>query len=140
MKAKRAIAVALAVVTIGAVAVVADALFFLRPVAAEAGWRTALAIPVPALQRQAIRALRKHATRAAAIALVEFINERSRAGDLELAVGATETLCVLSGRSFNSWFTNCSAGRDWAKHAGDAWPDVLERINAWRTAAFGKAS
>jgi hypothetical protein len=138
MKAKRAIAVALAVVTMGAAVVVADALFFLRPVAAELGWRTALAIPVPALQRQAIRALKKHATRGAAIALVEFIDERSRAGDLELAVGAAETLCVLSGRSFGSWFADCSAGRNWAKHAGEAWPDVLERINAWRAGALGR--
>ena len=49
---------------------------------------------------------------------------------------ATETLCVLTGRSFNSWFSNCSAGRNWAKHAGEAWPDVLERINAWQASTL----
>ena len=136
MKAKRAVTVALAVVIAGAAAAAADALFYLRPVVAESGWRIALAVPFPALQREAIGALRKHPTRGAATALVDFINERSRAGDLEPAVRAAETLCVLSGRSFGSWFANCNAGRDWAKQAGEAWPDVLERINAWRASAL----
>lgn len=140
MKAKRAVAVALTVVATGAAVAAADALFHLRPVAAELWWRTALAAPVPALQREAIVALKKHATRGTAIALVDFINARSRAGDLEPAVRAAETLCVLSGRSFGSWFANCRAGRDWAKHAGDAWPEVLERINAWRAGALREPS
>ena len=136
MKAKRAVVVAIAVVVSVATLAVADALFYLRPIAAEMAWRTALAVPTPAVQAKAIGALRKHATRESAIALVEFINARSRAGDLEPAVRATETLCVLTGRSFNSWFSNCSAGRNWAKHAGEAWPDVLERINAWQASTL----
>ena len=117
----------------------ADALFHLRPMLAEAMWRAALASPIPPLQHEAIRALRQHATRGAAVSLVAFINARSRSGDLEPAVRATETLCLLSGRSFGASFQQCRAGRAWAKAAADEWPEVLERINAWAASAFGPA-
>jgi hypothetical protein len=138
MKAKRVVGFALAIVAAAAVLVGADALLFLRPVIAECWWRAALAAPVPELQRAAIRGLRSHATREAALALADFVDARSREGDVELAVRAAETLCLLSGRSFGSWFANCSAGRDWPKHAGDRWPEVVEQINAWRASAFGE--
>jgi len=138
MKPKRAVVGVLAIA--GAVAGLAllDAFFYLRPIVAESCWRAALATPIEPLQYEAIRALRKHPTGDAALALVEFINAKSRTGDLEPAVRAAETLCALSGRSFGGWFANCSAGRDWARHA-EQWPDMLERINAWAGAALRQA-
>ncbi len=136
MKQKRAAFAALSIVAAGAVLAAADALFHLRPIAAEMWWRAALASPLPALQQQATEALKKHATRDAALALVEFLNAKTRSGDLAAALRAAETLCTLSGRSFGASLQQCRAGRAWARIANEEWPEVLERINAWSAGAL----
>ena len=106
-------------------AVVADLLFHLRPIAAEKLWLGALRFGTTPLQEEATFRLRKYPTRAAAAALVSFIHAKSRAGDLKLAAGATETLSILTGRSFGTPF----------KEEGQ-WPEVLRQIDAWAERAL----
>jgi len=106
-------------------AVVADLLFHLRPIAAEKFWLAGLSFGTTPLQQAATFRLRNYPTRATAVALVAFIHAKSRAGDLKLAARATETLSVLTGRSFGTPL----------KEEGQ-WPEVLRQIDLWAERAL----
>ena len=115
----------------------ADLLFHLRPLAAEQFWRAGLISGLTPLQEQAAFRLRNYPTRGTAAALVVYINARARAGDFQLASRAAETLCVLSGRSFGTSFTEHAKGHFWRSPEQSQWPDVLAEINQWAERALG---
>ena len=122
---KRAAIVALAVAsTIGA-AVIADALFHLRPVAAEKFWIGGLHFGTASLREEATFRLRNYPTRGAAMALVSHIRARVGAGDFRSAARATETLGILAGRS-------------WKSLEPGQWPDVLAQIDQWAERHLGE--
>jgi len=157
LKVAGAAALVLAVATgLGAAA---DQLFHLRPIAAEKFWIAGLVSNIAPVQEAAIRRLRDYPTRHAAVSLVIFINVKNlhrlpdpgrtetaeerarrlakRAYDLKLAERATETLCLLSGRSFGTDFRPDPRSHFWGRLAEDRWPGVLEEINLWAARALG---
>jgi len=157
LKAAGVAALVMAVATV--LGAVADQLYHLRPIVAEKFWIAGLASNIAPVQEAAIRRLREHPTRGAAIALVVFINARNlhrapgpgqvesteersmrlavRARDLKLAERATETLCLLSGHSFGTEFRKDERGHFRGSLAEDRWPGVLEEINLWAARALG---
>ena len=138
---------------------VVDQLFHLRPIVAEKFWIAGLASGIAPVQEAAIRRLRDHPTRHAAVSLVLFINFKNlhrapdpgrtetaeeknkrlgaRARDLKLAERATETLCLLTGRSFGTDFRKDSRGHFSGSLAEEQWPAVLGEINLWAARALG---
>ena len=126
---KRAGVTALVIAAVAIGAVVADLLFHLRPVAAEKFWLAGLSFGTKALQEEATFRLRKYPTRATAAALVAFIHARSRAGDLKLAARATETLSILTGRSFGVPLKDPARGHAWSRPEEVQWPEVLNQID-----------
>jgi hypothetical protein len=110
------------------------------------------------VQRAAIRALRAHPTKHAALALVAFINLKNlqqvpdpkkpespedraarkerRLRDLELAERATETLCLLSGQSFGTYFKVERYGHSWGSLSEAKWPEVLLSVDRWALETF----
>ena len=135
-KGRRAgIAALLVVAAIGAAAL-ADSVFYLRPIVAEKFWIAGLTLGVSPLQEEAIFRLRNHPTRGAAVALVSYIGRKSRSGDLKLAARATETLCILSGRTFGT--ESRQQGRQsWCAPSAEEWPDVLAQVEQWSERTFG---
>ncbi len=145
----------------GAVVLVASSIsvFKLAPIAAEKLLIAALFSKVPPVQRVAIRALRDHPTKHAAIALVAFINLKNlqempdpkkpdtpedqarrrerRVRDLALAERATETLCLLTGQSLGTYFKREASGYSWGSLSEDKWPTVLRQVDAWALQTFG---
>ena len=126
----------LAAATLGS-ALLADMLFFLRPIAAEKLWIAALSSGVTPLQEQAVFRLRNYPTRGAAVALVAHIRAGSRSGDFKRAARAIETLCILSGRSFGATFVQHSRTHSCGLPAESEVPDVLAQIDHWAERAFG---
>ncbi len=133
--------------------------FKLTTVAAEKLLIVALFSRVPPVQRVAIRALRNYPTKHAAVSLVVFINlknlqevpdpkkpetpedkarrRQQRVRDLELAERATETLCLLTGQSFETYFKREPYGYSWGSLSEDKWPTVLWNIDTWALDSFG---
>ncbi len=136
--------------------------FRLTTVVAEKALIVALFSRVPPVQRVAIRALRGYPTKHVAIALVAFINLKNlqempdpkkpdtpedqarrraqRVRDLELAERATETLCLLSGQSFGTYFKRERYGHSWGRLSEDKWPTVLGSVDRWALETFGPGS
>lgn len=132
--------------------------FRLAPVVVEKVLIVALFSRVPPVQRAAIRALRSHPTKHAALALVAFINLKNlqqvpdpkkpestedraarkerRLRDLALAERATETLCLLSGQSFGTYFKVERYGHSWGSLSEDKWPGVLLSVDRWALETF----
>lgn len=133
---KRAGVTVLVIAGLALGAVVADLLFHLRPIAAEKFWLAGLSFGTMPLQDEATFRLRKYPTRAAAAALVAFIHAKSRAGDLKLAARATETLCILTGRSFGTQFKEHARGHFWSRPEEGQWPEVLKQIDLWAERAL----
>jgi len=117
--------------------VVADLLFHLGPVAAEKFWLVGLSFGVTPLQEEATFRLRSYPTRSSAAELVAYIHAKSRAGDFKLAARATETLCILSGRSFGTAFAERTHGHFWRSPEDAQWPEVLKQIDLWSERALG---
>jgi hypothetical protein len=133
--------------------------FKVTPVVAEKMLVAALFSRVPPVQQVAIKALRDYPTRHAAIALVAFINlknlqepedpkrpwtpeekakkRQQRIRDLKLAERATETLCLLTGQSFGTYFKLEQYGHSWGSLSEDKWPTVLWQMDTWALQAFG---
>ena len=134
-------------------------MFKLTPIVAEKLLIVALFSKVPPVQRAAIQALRDYPTKHAAIALVLFINlknlqevedpkkpwtpeekaqkRQERVRDLKLAERATETLCLLTGQSFGTYFKLEKFGHSWGSLSEERWPTVLWQIDTWAVQAFG---
>jgi hypothetical protein len=132
--------------------------FKLTPIVAEKLLIAALFSKVPPVQRMAIKTLRGYPTKHAAIALVVFINvknlqevedpkkpwtpeekerkRRQRIRDLKLAERATETLCLLTGQSFGTYFKLEKYGHSWGSLSEDKWPTVLWAIDTWAVQTF----
>jgi len=149
-------AVACAVLVLGAGWIY---VFKLSPIIAEKVLIVALFSKMPPIQRVAIKALRDYPTKHAALALVVFINVKNlqevpdpktpeppeekarrrqqRARDLELAERATETLCLLTGHSFGTYFKREPYGHSWGSLSEDRWPTVLRSIDFWALGTFG---
>lgn len=149
-------ALACSAVALGAAGVYA---FKLSPIVAEKLLIAALFSKVPPVQRVAIRALRDFPTKHAAIALVAFINLKNlqemedpkkpwtpeekarrrerRVRDLALAERATETLCLLTGQSFGTYFKREPYGYSWGSLREDKWLTVLWQIDRWALQTFG---
>ncbi|MBI4842083.1 MAG: zinc-ribbon domain-containing protein [candidate division NC10 bacterium] len=158
---RRRLLVAMGALAGGAVVLVASSIyaFKLAPIAAEKLLIAALFSKVPPVQRVAIKALRDHPTKHAAIALVAFINLKNlqevedpkkpwtpeekarrrerRVRDLALAERATETLCLLTGQSFGTYFKREPYGYSWGSLREDKWPTVLRQVDAWALQTFG---
>lgn len=154
-----ACSVACAVVLLGVAWMYA---FRVPSIAAEKLLIVALFSRVPLVQRVAIRALRYYPTKHAAIALVAFINFKNlqevpdpkkpdtpedkarrreqRMRDLWLAERAAETLCLLSGQSFGTYFKLEPYGHSWGSLSQQKWPSVLFQIDAWAVQTFGPRS
>ena len=135
-KWKRAGVTALVIAGVVIGAVVADLLFHLRPIAAEKFWLAGLSFGTKALQEEATFRLRNYPTRHAAASLVAFIHAKSRAGDLKLAARATETLCILTGRTFGTPFREPARGHIWSRPHEVDWPEVLRQIDLWAERAL----
>jgi hypothetical protein len=135
-KWKRAGVAALVIAGVALGAVVVDLLFHLRPIAAEKFWLAGLRFGMTPLQEEATFRLRNYPTRDSAAALVAFIHAKSRAGDLKLAARATETLCILTGRSFGAPFSEHARGHFWSAPQDAQWPDVLRQIDLWAERAL----
>jgi hypothetical protein len=136
--------------------------FKLTPIVAEKLLIAALFSKVPPVQRVAIQALRDYPTRHAAIALVLFINlknlqemedpkrpwtpeekaqkRQQHLRDLKLAERATETLCLLTGQSFGTYFKLEKYGHSWGSLSEDKWPTVLWNVDTWAVQAFGRGN
>jgi hypothetical protein len=121
-------------VALGAMA--GDLLFHLRPIAAEKFWLGGLRFGTAPLQEEATFRLRKYPTRDTAAALVAFIHANSRAGNLKQAARATETLCILAGRSFGTPFSEHARGHFWSAPQDAQWPEVLRQIDLWAERAL----
>ncbi|MBI3086054.1 MAG: zinc-ribbon domain-containing protein [candidate division NC10 bacterium] len=158
---RRKLLVAMGALAGGAIILVASSIyaFKLAPIAAEKLLIAALFSRVPPVQRVAIKALRDHPTKHAAIALVAFINLKNlqqvedpkkpwtpeekarrrerRVRDLALAERATETLCLLTGQSFGTYFKREPYGYSWGSLREDKWPTVLQQVDAWVLQTFG---
>lgn len=133
--------------------------FKLTPIVTEKLLIAALYSKVPPVQRVAIRALRDYPTKHTAVALVLFINLKNlrevpdpkkpetpeqearrravRARDLALAERATETLCLLTGHSFGTYFRLERYGHSWGNLNEERWPGVLRQIDAWALQTLG---
>lgn len=133
--------------------------FQLTPIVAEKVLIAGLFSRVPLVQQMAIKGLQEYPTKHAAIALVGFINLKNlqevedpkkpwtpeekeqrrqhRLRDLKLAERATETLCLLTGQSFGTYFKLEKYGHSWGSLSEDKWPTVLWQIDAWAVQAFG---
>ncbi|HSD50218.1 MAG TPA: hypothetical protein VLG48_02335, partial [Candidatus Methylomirabilis sp.] len=134
--------------------------FKLTPVVAEKLLVVALFSKVPPVQRMAIKTLQGYPTKQAATALVVFINlknlkemedpkkpwtpeekerrRQQRNRDLKLAERATETLCLLTGQSFGTYFKLEKYGHSWGSLPEDKWPTVLWQIDTWAVQTFAK--
>jgi hypothetical protein len=132
--------------------------FKLTPIVTEKLLIAALFSKVPPVQRMAIKTLRGYPTKHAAIALVVFINVKNlqemedpkkpwtpeekaerreqRIRDLKLAERATETLCLLTGQNFGTYFTLEKYGHSWGSLSEDKWPTVLWQIDTWAVQTF----
>ena len=130
-RGKRAGVAAIVVAAALLAGALADSLLHLRPIIAERLWIAALNFGVTPLQEEAVFRLRNYPTRPAAVALVRYIGARSRSGDLKSAGRATETLCILSGRSFGTSFREHARGHFWRAPEPGEWPDLLARIDEW---------
>ncbi|MGH8674421.1 MAG: hypothetical protein ACREVG_08940 [Burkholderiales bacterium] len=126
-----------AALVVAVAAVAADLLFHLRPIVAEKFWLVSLHSGVASLQEDAILRLRQHPTRSVAVSLVSFIDAKSRTGDAKSAARATETLCILSGRSFGTAFAEHARGHSWTAPQDAQWPEVLAQIDLWATGTLG---
>jgi hypothetical protein len=135
--------------------------FKLTPIVKEKLLIAALFSRVPPVQRVAIRALRDYPTKHTAVALVLFINLKNlqvvpdprhpetpeqkarrlaaRARDLKLAERATETLCLLTGQSFGTYFQLERYGHSWGSLSEERWPRVLRQIDGWAVQTLGGA-
>ena len=133
---KRAGVTGLVIAGVAIGAVVADLLFHLSPIAVEKFWLAGLSFGTTRLQEEAAFRLRNYPTRAAAAALVAFIHAKSRAGDLKPAARATETLCILTGRSFGTAFKEHARGHFWSAPHDAQWPEVLRQIDLWAERAL----
>jgi hypothetical protein len=133
--------------------------FKLTPIVAENLLIAALYSRVQPVQRVAIHALRRYPTKRTAIALVLFINLKNlqempdpkkeetpeqkarrrevRRRDLKLAERAAETLCLLTGQSFGTYFKLERYGHSWGSLSEDKWPTVLGQIDGWTLRTFG---
>jgi hypothetical protein len=133
--------------------------FRVPSIAAEKLLIVALFSRVPTVQRVAIRALRDYPTKHAAIALVAFINLKNlqevpdpkkpetaedkarrreqRVRDLKLAERAAETLCLLTGQSFGTYFKLEPYGHSWGSLSEGKWPTVLFQIDSWALQTLG---
>ena len=154
----------LAVVAVAACVAAAAAaawmsVFKLTPIVTEKLLIAALFSKVPPVQQVAIRALRDYPTKHTAVALVLFINLKNlqvvpdpknpetpeqkarrlavRARDLKLAERATETLCLLAGQSFGTYFTLERYGHSWGSLSEERWPRVLRQIDGWALQTLG---
>ena len=136
-KWKRAGAKALVIAGTAAAVVVADSLFHLQPIAAERLWLAGLASGIMPLQEEGIRRLRAYPTHSTAVSLVSFIKDKNRTGDLKMAERATETLCILAGRSFGTGFSELARGHSWSSLQEGQWPEVLRQIDSWAVSALG---
>ena len=158
---RRRLPAVIGAVAFGAVVVVAVwmSVFKVTPLVEEKLLIAALFSKVPPVQRVAVRALREYPTKHAAVALVLFINLKNlqrvpdpkkpetpeelarrqeiRARDLALAERATETLCLLTGHSFGTYFKLEPYGHSWGSLNEDKWPSVLQHIDAWALETFG---
>ena len=133
--------------------------FKITPILTEKVLIAALFSRVPLVQQMAIKALQDYPTKHVAIALVAFINLKNmqevedpkrpwapeerdrrrlhRLRDLRLAERATETLCLLTGQSFGTYFKLEQYGHSWGSLSEDKWPTVLWEIDTWALRAFG---
>jgi len=160
-RGRRKILVAFCAVACGAVVLGAAWMYVLKlpPIVGEKLLIAALFSKVPPVQRVAIKALRDYPTKHAAVALVVFINlknlqempdpkkpetpeekarrRQQRVRDLKLAERATETLCLLTGYSFGTYFKREPYGHSWGSLSEDKWPTVLGQINTWALQTFG---
>lgn len=129
------------------------------PIVKEKLWIAALYSRIPPVQRVAIRALRGYPTRHAATSLVLFINLKNlqyvpdpkkpetpeekarrlavRKRDLKLAEEAAETLCLLTGQSFGTYFALERYGHSWGSLSEEKWPTVLRHIDGWALQTLG---
>jgi len=132
--------------------------FKLTPIVTEKLLIVALFSKVPPVQRVAIKVLQDYPTKHVAIALVAFINlknlqevedpkkpwtpeekaqkRQQRLRDLKLAERATESLCLLTGQSFGTYFTLEKYGYSWGSLSEDKWPTVLWQVDTWALQAF----
>ncbi len=132
--------------------------FRVTPIVAEKLLIAALYSKVPPVQRVAIQALRNYPTKHSAMALIVFINlknlqemedpkkpwtpeekerrRQQRIRDLKLAERATETLCLLTGQSFGTYFKLEKYGHSWGSLGEDKWPTVLWQIDSWAVQTF----
>lgn len=130
----------------------------LPTIVAEKALIVALFSKVPPVQVAAIHLLRDYPTRHAATALVVFINLKNlqelpdpkketpadrakrreqRRRDLKLAERATQTLCLLTGQSFGTYFKLEPYGHSWAGLSEEQWPAVLGHVNTWAAESLG---
>jgi hypothetical protein len=129
------------------------------PIVKEKLWIAALYSRIPPVQKVAIRALRSYPTKHAATSLVLFINLKNlqyvpdpkkpetpeekarrlavRKRDLKLAEQAAETLCLLTGQSFGTYFALERYGHSWGSLSEEKWPAVLRQIDGWALQALG---
>ena len=160
-RGRRKLLAATGAVACGAVIVAAAWMhvFKLTPIVAEKLLIGALFSRVPPVQDVAIVALREYPTKHAAVALVLFINlknlhevpdpkkpeppeerarrRQQRVRDLGLAERAAETLCLLTGHGFGTYFKLEPSGHSWGSLSEDRWPTVLRQIDAWALQTFG---
>jgi hypothetical protein len=133
--------------------------FKVTPIVTEKLLIAALFSKIAPVQQVAIEALRNYPTRHVAISLVLFINLKNlqevpdpkkpdtpeaqarrraaRERDLALAERAAETLCLLTGHSFGTYFKIEPYGHSWGSLSEGKWPVVLRHIDAWALQALG---
>jgi len=133
--------------------------FQTAPIVKEKLWIAALYSRIPPVQQVAIKALRNYPTKHAAVSLVLFINLKNlqwvpdpkkpetpeekarrlavRKRDLKLAERATETLCLLTGQSFGTYFKLERYGYSWGSLSEDKWPAILRQVDAWALQTLG---
>ena len=128
------------------------------PIIAEKALIGGLYSGIGPVQMLSIRALRGYPTKNAAVSLTAFINLKAiqfvpdprnpesykekqrrlqkRAKDLRLAEEALETLCLLSGESFGTYFKLEPYGHSWGSIAEDKWPFILSELDLWAVSKF----
>jgi len=133
--------------------------FQVTPIVKEKVLIAALFSKIPPVQMVAIRALRDYPTRHVAVSLVLFINLKNlqwvpdpqkpvtpeervrrrevRRRDLKLAERATETLCLLTGESFGTYFKLEKYAHSWGSLSEEKWAIVLRQIDAWALQTLG---
>lgn len=161
VRGRRRLLAAIGVVACGAVVIAAVWMhvFKLTPIVTEKLLFAALFSRIPPVQLIAIRALREYPTKHVAVSLVLFINLKNlqemphpdkpdtpeqqaqrravRKRDLKLAERATETLCLLTGQNFGTYFKLERYGHSWGSLSEDKWPTVLRQIDAWALQTLG---